>query len=771
MHDVAPDTEGRGGGGPQLPARHIALPLDSLTDAVVVLDHDWYYVYVNARAGELFGRDPASLIGRHIWTEFPEGVGQPFQLAYERAMRTQTEVCFEAQYGPWERWFENRVFPTDDGILILFTETTAARRAGAELERSAQRFSALTTVTTATAWWTDATGAIVEPVPRWQEFTGQTLEEAAGWGWLEAVHPDDRERTAAAWHDALARRGDYHIEHRVRRHDGEWRTMVARAVPLLTPEGAIREWVGAQVDVTDERAAVEALAAGEARFRSLSVSSPLGIYETDMEGRVRYANPRAEQIFAMPASEAQGHGWQVRVHPEDLEAMLSAWHPALAAGEDYMREYRLRLPDGTTRHVRKRSAPLRDAQGNLCGSVGTIEDITEHHELEARLRQAQKMEAIGQLAGGIAHDFNNLLTVISGNLELAMNEIPEAHAARGDLAEVATAARRAHALVRQLLTFSRKQVLSLRAIDLNQMVRGAERLLRRVIGEEIVLQVQLAGESVVVEADANQLEQVLLNLVINARDAILTPRHGSPGGRGTITIEVGGCTITAMQEGRWGTTPSGRYARLLVRDSGHGMDERTMSHAFEPFFTTKPVGEGTGLGLATVYGIVTQGGGAVRIDSAPGQGTQVEILLPRQGDPAPARDELPAPRVDAPGVRETILLVEDERAVRTAARRLLERRGYTVLEAQHGVDALLVWRERRDAIGALVTDIRMPEMGGHELVAILRAEAPTLPVVYMSGYAEHQGTTPLHQREAFVEKPFTGEALAQAVAQVLGLPR
>ncbi|MGZ8376743.1 MAG: PAS domain S-box protein [Gemmatirosa sp.] len=771
MHDVARERISRDDGEHRLAvAGRIALPLDALTDAVVVLDREWRYVYVNARAGELFGREPASLIGRHIWTEFPEGVEQPFHQAYERAMRTRTEVCFESEYALWGRSFENRVFPIDDGLLILFTETTAVRRAREELERSEQRFRALVTATAATAWWTDATGAIVESVPRWQEFTGQSAEQARGWGWLDAVHPDDRAATAEAWAGAVARRADYAIEHRIRRHDGEWRRMLVRALPLFGADGELREWVGAQIDVTDERAAREALAAGEARFRSLSVSSPLGIYETDMEGRVNYANPRAEQIFGMAAAEAMGSGWQSRVHPDDLAPMLERWHVALAAGDDYVYEYRLRLSDGTTRYVRKRSAALRDAQGRLCGSVGTIEDITEHHELDARLRQAQKMEAVGQLAGGIAHDFNNLLTVINGNLELATHEIPEDHAARGDLAEVTTAVRRAHALVRQLLTFSRKQVLSLRALDLNEFVRGAEKLLRRVIGEEIVLQVQLSGEPVIVQADANQLEQVLINLAINARDAMRTARHGYMGGRGTLTIEVDVCTLAPSHAARWGATPTGRYARLLVRDTGHGMDEGTMSHAFEPFFTTKPVGEGTGLGLATVYAIVTQGGGAVRIDSTPGQGTQVQILLPHVGADGHASPAARAPRQEEPGARETILLVEDERAVRTAARRLLERRGYTVLEAQHGVDALLVWREQRDAIGVLVTDIRMPEMGGLELVSILRGEAPTLPVVYMSGYAEHQGTTPLREREAFVEKPFTGDALAQAVARVLGAP-
>ncbi|GLC25173.1 hypothetical protein rosag_16860 [Roseisolibacter agri] len=772
MHHLAHDPDMPVGGERFTEsAGRIALPLDNITDAVVILDRDWRYVYVNARAAALFGRVPEELIGRHIWTEFPDAVGQPFQERYERAMTARTEERFDACYEPWDRWFENRVFPIDDGILVLFTETTEARRTQAALERSERRFRALLDVTAATAWWTDAEGTVVEPIPRWQAFTGQTAEEASGWGWLSMVHPDDRAAVAAAWHDAIERRGPYHIEHRLRRHDGEWRTMIARAVPLLGPEGEIREWVGAQVDVTEERVAIAAHAADEARFRSLSASSPMGIYETDMSGAVTYANPRALQIFAMSAEEAAGHGWQRRVHPDDLAAMLEAWHAALEAGSDYIREYRLCLPDGTTRCVRKRSGPLRDAQGTLVGSVGTIEDITEHRELEARLRQAQKMEAVGQLAGGIAHDFNNLLTVISGNLELATHELPEGHAAQADLVEVTTAVKRARALVRQLLTFSRKQVRSVRPIDVNVVVRDAERLLQRVLGEQIVLHVHLPSAPMVVEADPSQIEQILLNLGINARDAILTPRHGRPAGRGTLSIEVDGLTLTTANSTRWGIAAPGPYVRLAVRDTGHGMDAATMSHVFEPFFTTKPVGEGTGLGLATVYAIVTQSGGAIRVDSAPGEGAHVEILLPRVGVVAPAA-EAPGPTdgVAAPR-RETILLVEDERAVRAAARRLLERRGYVVLEAQHGADALLVWREHRHAIDAVVTDIRMPEMGGLELVSLLRAEAPALPVVYVSGYAEQQDSAALRVDEAYVEKPFTGDALAEAVGRVLGAAR
>ena len=330
---------------PQLP-QSVGHVLDAMAEAFAALDADARYVYVNQRAADMLGRTPEDLIGRHIWTEFPEGVGQPFHLAYERAMVTRTEISFEDYYEPWDRWFENRVFPTDDGILILFTETTDARRARAALERNERRFRSLLAATAATAWWTDATGAVVESIPQWEAFTGQTADEARGWGWLAAIHPDDRERTSAAWREALLARRPYAIEHQLRRRDGSWRTMAARGVPLLGADGAVREWVGAHVDLTDERAAQAALAASETRFRSLSTSSPIGIYEADVDGRVTYVNPRATEIWGASESELLGYGWTARVHPDDRPALLPAWWEALAAGADGEREYRLLPPTG-----------------------------------------------------------------------------------------------------------------------------------------------------------------------------------------------------------------------------------------------------------------------------------------------------------------------------------------------------------------------------------------------------------------------------------------
>jgi nitrogen-specific signal transduction histidine kinase/CheY-like chemotaxis protein len=392
--------------------------------------------------------------------------------------------------------------------------------------------------------------------------------------------------------------------------------------------------------------------------------------------------------------------------------------------------------------------------------------VSLQRQLEAELRQAHKMEAVGQLAGGIAHDFNNLLTVISGNLELADADLPDTLPAdaplRLDLSEIGQSATRAHGLVRQLLAFSRKQAICPQRLRLGAVVLRAEQLLRRVIGEEILLTVDVAAEATWVEADAGQLEQVLLNLAVNARDAMLTARHGHPGTGGALRLEVDALTVGADEARPGEDLTPGAWVRLLVRDTGHGMDATTRARAFEPFFTTKQVGAGTGLGLSTVFGIVRQAGGAVRIESAPGAGTTFTLLFPA----CPAAEDRvdpagpPTRRAAAEGV---VLLVEDEAPVRATARRLLERRGYTVLEARHGGDALLVWGEHGARVDALVTDLRMPEMGGRELASRLRAERPALPVVLMSGYVDAGWRHAAPRAAAFVEKPFTGAALLSAL--------
>ena len=383
-------------------------------------------------------------------------------------------------------------------------------------------------------------------------------------------------------------------------------------------------------------------------------------------------------------------------------------------------------------------------------------DVTEQRHLEDQLRQSQKIEAVGQLAGGVAHDFNNLLTIIKGNVELALQQLPTGVPLRDDLEQVAQAASRAALLTRQLLAFGRKQVLTPVVLDLNEVVAEAERMLRRVIGEDIRFVTQLAPTVSRVTADRGQIEQVLVNLVVNARDAMPTG--------GVLTVATRDVTVSFADATARGIVP-GSYVTLCVHDTGTGMDEETRSRIFEPFFTTKPVGHGTGLGLATVYGVVNQSGGFVSVDSKPGVGSTFTIHLPRgahvESPPGTAR-----PDAMERG-SETVLLVEDEDEVRSVARRVLTEAGYTVLEAANAAEAIDVFDRSPGAIAALVSDVVMPGLNGHELSQMLRLRAPRLPTLFVSGYSFDARESAGCEDESFLEKPYDPAELARRVRSII----
>jgi PAS domain S-box-containing protein len=442
----------------------------------------------------------------------------------------------------------------------------------------------------------------------------------------------------------------------------------------------------------------------------------------EVDGALR----RILQFLAwMPSEQAEALRDAATAHLVGDTPRLEAEHPVSLPGREGQRWYRLQ---GMVVSRSAGGAPLR--------MLGTLLDVTERKQLEEQLRQAQKMEAVGQLAGGVAHDFNNLLTAVITHLQLALDELPPRGAdrgggggagARGEVEEALEASRRAAALTRQLLTLSRRQAPHARVLDANARVAEAERLLRRLLGGGVRLEVALQRAPALVRADPGQLDQVLMNLVLNARDAM--PRGGA------LTVATGEEFLGEAAARAWGLPRAGRYVRLAVSDTGEGMDAATRARVFEPFFTTKPLGQGTGLGLAVVYGIVSAAGGTVHVESAPGRGSTFTVLLPRAEAPLEGpsgHTPLPLP----PRGHETVLLVEDELPVRTSTRRLLQRHGYRVLEAAHGADALRLLRERPGEVAVVLTDLRMPEMGGRELVAHLRAAAPALPVVYVSGYTD-----------------------------------
>ncbi len=577
--------------------------------------------------------------------------------------------------------------------------------------------------------------------------------EALGEDYLNAFVPEqERAGVAADIQKVLSGMATENYENNVVLPDGNSRTFLWNVTRLCRSDGVPEGIIAIGQDITDRKTA-------EARLALALESVNDTLWDWNIKSGDVYFSPRWAQMLGCDPDEVgfTYADWEARVHPDDLSAVRGALTEHLTGGRpQFAVEYRARAKDGSWHWFLDRGKVVaRDATGQAIRAVGTIADVTERHLLETQLRHAQKMEAIGQLAGGVAHDFNNLLTAIVANLDLVRLELPAESHTDELLREAAGTAKRAASLTTRLLALSRRQGLHMQAVDLNRLVFDASTLLLRVLGGDVVLETALAPTQVVARVDPGQIEQVLLNLAVNARDAM-------PVG-GTIVIE----TAPVHREAGSGTyddgLPPGDYIRLSVRDAGTGMDAATQARIFEPFFTTKEIGKGTGLGLTMVYSIVTQSGGAIHLDSQPGLGSTFTLLFPATTEAPTAPRERPGP---LPRGTETILLVEDESAVRSSLKRLLEHYGYRVIEARHGADALIVWKARRAEIDLVLSDVRMPELGGAELAAALHAEAPELPLILMSGYSD----TPELERargHVLLEKPISSDLLLQRVRETL----
>ena len=481
----------------------------------------------------------------------------------------------------------------------------------------------------------------------------------------------------------------------------------------------------------------------------------------DRDGRYLDVVSQRGELLVRPAGELIGRTMHDIFPAERADVFLRWVREALDTDRSVEDEYELEIA-GRSTWFAAIVAPLPNAQ-----VLWIARDITERKVLEEQLRQATKMEAVGRLAGGVAHDFNNLLTAISTNADLALGALRAAQDVHEELGQIKRAADRAAALTRQLLAFSRKQMLQPCVLQINQTVREASELLERVIGEDVQLITHLDDETWPVVADAGQLTQVVMNLAVNARDAM-------PNG-GVLTITTGNLGVTEPLVARHRGLQAGEYVVLTMRDTGSGMDRRTQERVFEPFFTTKEQGRGTGLGLATVYGIVKQSNGYIQLSSTPGRGTIFWIFLPRASQNA---DELDAPGPPPAALPErtstgaTVVLVEDESQVRGALARALRQYGYNVIECQHGLDAMAVWTACRHDIALIVTDVVMPQLGGRELVRRLRQDGATVPVLFISGYAE--GAIPEGMddtgRSTFLAKPFDIAVFVHLVGELVQRP-
>jgi PAS domain S-box-containing protein len=576
---------------------------------------------------------------------------------------------------------------------------------------------------------------------------------------LDLVHPDDRALVAERNRTHPEGPAPLRYAFRALRKDGA--TIHCEAFARRIEWRGEPAVIGTLIDVTDQKRAEAAARESQAALQAVIQSASIAIFALDLSGAVTLWNPAAERIFGW--SEAEALGRPLPIIPPDLEAESERLMAPVRAGEPLKSaEVRRRRRSGEPVELLVSVAPLRDADGQIRGTVHLTADITEQKEAQDHLRQVQKLESIGQLAGGVAHDLNNLLSVVIGRGQLVLSQVEADHPHARSVRLMVSSAQRGASIVKKLLAFSRRQALEPRVLDLNAVVADIVPMLQRLIGEDIDLAVRPGEALGRIRADRGQIEQVVMNLVVNARDAM--PQGGE------ISLATTNVEVSEAAARRRAGTRGGPYVSLAVRDTGVGMDEATQARVFEPFFTTKEPGKGTGLGLATVYGIVKQSGGNVWVQSELGHGTTFEVLLPRVEaavhiEPAPSAS--PVPRGT-----ETILLAEDEAEVREVAREVLETCGYTVLEAPRPADALLIAERHTGPIDLLLTDVIMPQMSGPRLAERLAPLRPEMRVLYMSA---HPGETTarrggLEPGMPYLPKPFPLEALAAKVREVLDAP-
>jgi two-component system, cell cycle sensor histidine kinase and response regulator CckA len=840
---------------------------------------------------DLLGYRREELVGKELWE-----IGLFQDIASNKeAFRSLQEVGYIR--------YENQPLKTKDGrhievefvsntydvgaalvIQCNIRDITERKRAQDSVRASEERYRTLVVATASIVWNTPASGEFESEQPSWTAFTEQTFEELRGWGWLNAVHPDDRENTARAWDSSRTGRSVCQFEQRLRRADGEYRRMSVRVVPIPDSNGRIREWVGVHTDVTNQKCVEVERDESLARLQLHIERMPLAYILFDTDYFITDWNPAAERIFGYTKAEALGMGpfdlappsfrleatdILVRIRSGDMTAhsvnenltkdgrtIVCEWfntpltegghfvgvlclaldvtarreaesalrlrdraiqavaqgilitdpcqhdNPIIYASPGFLRltgfaaeevigrncrflqgkdtdpsaiarirdAVQVEQPctvellnyrrDGTAFWNELSISPVRDSVGRLTHFVGVQTDVTGRRSLEEQFRQSQKMDAFGQLAGGVAHDFNNLLTVINGYSEMLIGQLPASSPSRQPLVEIQKAGQRSAGLTRQLLAFSRQQVLAPRVLDLNEVVADTEKMLNRLIGEDVQLATTLDPELWAVRADPGQIEQVLMNLAVNARDAM--PRGGQ------LTIETKNVNLDEAYVQAQSDSRAGPHVLLSVTDTGKGMPADVKAKIFEPFFTTKAPGKGTGLGLATVYGIVKQSGGHIAVSSEVDVGTTFKVYLARS---EPATEETKSRQAvrSSPQGTETILVAEDEDGVRGLTRLILVECGYTVLAAANGAEAIRLAARHDGPIHMLITDVVMPGAGGRSVAEELAKQRQGVKVLFVSGYTDDAVLRHGVLREGvnFLQKPYSPAFLAVKVRELL----
>ncbi|WP_245930596.1 PAS domain S-box protein [Methylobacterium radiodurans] len=663
------------------------------------------------------------------------------------------------------------------GLIREVTERCWAHieRVGAEarLRESETRFRAMADDAPVMTWMTDASGACIYLNRRWYEFTGQTEAEGLGLGWLDAAHPDDRERSEQVFLTANAGREPFRLEYRLRRKDGAYRWALDAASPRTGAHGEHLGYFGSVIDIDERREA-------EARLRTLTNVVPAFVWFASPDGRLHFLNDRWCAYTGLTLEQSLPDGWTDAVHPDDRARTAAIWSDARERGVTYEIEVRYRRHDGAYRWYVARAEPLRDPGGVITTWFGTSTDIHDRKGVEERLRelnetlesrvaertselltaeealrQSQKMEAVGQLTGGVAHDFNNLLTIIRSSVDfLRRPELPEARKARY-LDAVSDTVDRAAKLTGQLLAFARRQTLAPQVFNIGEKLRAVADLLDTVTGARIQVVAEIPDSLCFVRADLSQFDTALVNMAVNARDAM--------DGEGALTLRLTcGGALPPIRDHAGSTQP---FAAIALIDTGTGIAPEMLERIFEPFFTTKEVGRGTGLGLSQVFGFAKQSGGDIAVSSVVGEGTTFTLYLPQVAAEALDREEAVEATVSPVGMGQRVLVVEDNVEVGTFATQILEDLGYETTWAATAEEAL----DRLGSEGAdfdvVFSDVVMPGMGGLALAREMRRRMPHIPVLLASGYSHVLAQDDQHGFK-LVHKPYSAEQLGRLLRQV-----
>lgn len=746
-----------------------------LTDAAPVgifqTDSEGRYVYTNPRwttitdipAHEALGKDWKTIIGSErragLVDELPSSAGDPVGISHRfeirlpgsssRIVLVTSEAIPDANGG-------------SAGWVGTLNDLSAEVKAQAERSQSERRFKQLADAMPQIVWVADGDGALDYYNQPWLDYTGMTLAESIGVGWKPVIHPEDLDRTIATWGESIRTHKPLEIEYRLRRADGRYRWHLGRGVPVRDALGQVTKWFGTCTDIHEQKRAEESLRTSEQLFRGAFDAAQTGIALIDADGMTYLdVNGALCTMLGYTKDELLVLSWPEVTHPGDRTRNVKRVAALMVGKEDVdYASIRYIRKDGETISVQTSDSLIRGPDGLPMYCVTHITDVTEREKasrdketLQEQLRQAQKMEAVGQLAGGVAHDFNNILAVVLNYAEFVTESLDEDHVGQPDLQQIIKAGERGALLVHQLLAFSRQEVIQPTVIDLNEIVSGMAVLLARSVGEDIQLDIDTHSGLPLTKADHGQIEQILLNLVVNARDAM-------PNG-GRIQIRTG--DVDLESEALLGL-PAGHYVKLTVTDTGTGIDDETIEHIFEPFFTTKVRGEGTGLGLATTYGIVKQAGGGIYVESEVDTMTSFVVYFPVTDEEihAPVEHTVIGGKDEA-----TILVVEDEAPVRELIGRILRRKGFKVLDVASGAEAVAICSENQDKIDLLLTDVVMPLMSGPALRDRLIPMRPDMRVLFMSGYTDEliaqRGV--LGDGDALINKPFNSDELLARVRE------